>query len=232
MQAKLWRLSQERRCERVGGREPIDVDVRIICASQQDLKAAVIQGRFRSDLYAYFTAVQVVVPPLRERREDVLVIAEHVLEARSVTLDKSPKGFSQSSRDLLLHYSFPGNVGELEQMVKRAVASGRDGEPVQPWELCGFQTCPYLGGAPQSTCGFCAEGLAAKVEIQEVSALTTLAIAREAFERDYILAVLKQVDGSRTNAAAVLGLSRKALWDKCKRYGISSAKGEAEEGDE
>ncbi len=232
VQAKLWRLSQERRCERVGGREPIDVDVRIICASQQDLKAAVIQGRFRSDLYAYLTAVQVVVPPLRERREDVLVIAEHVLEARSVTLDKSPKGFSQSSRDLLLHYSFPGNVGELEQMVKRAVASGRDGEPVQPWELCGFQTCPYLGGAPQSTCGFCAEGLAAKVEIQEVSALTTLAIAREAFERDYILAVLKQVDGSRTNAAAVLGVSRKALWDKCKRYGISSAKGEAEEGDE
>ncbi len=230
LQTKVWRLLQGRKCERVGGREPVEVDVRIICASRQDLKEAVAQGRFRSDLCDQLAAVQVVVPPLRERREDVLVIAEHVLETSSTKLDKSLKGFSQPSRELLLHYSFPGNVEELEQMVERAVALGRNGEPLQPWNLCGFQTCPYLGGASQSGCGFCAEGLSAKVE--ESSPLATLTTAREAFERDYIAAVLKQVNGSRTNAAAVLGLSRKALWDKCKRYGISSAKGEAEEGDE
>ncbi len=232
LQTKVWRLFQDRKCERVGGREPYDVDVRIICASRQDLKEAVTQERFRSDLCDQLAAVEIVVPPLRERREDVLVIAEHVLETSATNLDKSLKGFSQPSRELLLHYSFPGNVGELEQMVERAVALGRNGEPLQPWDLCGFQTCPYLGGAAQSGCGFCAEGLSTKVEESGSSPLATLATAREAFERDYIAAVLKQMDGSRTNAAAALGLSRKALWDKCKRYGISSAKGEAEEGDE
>jgi DNA-binding NtrC family response regulator len=229
VQAKVWRLVNEGRFERVGGRETLEVDVRIICASQQDLKESAVQGRFRKDFSDYLTAVQIIVPPLRERRDDVLVIAEHVLETRSTNLDKSLDGFAQPSRELLLHYSFPGNVGELEQMIERAVALGRDGEVVQPWDLCGFQTCPYLGGAPQADCGFCAEGLAAKVVKPETTAPATLATAREVFERDYIVAILKQVDGSRTNAAAVLGLSRKALWDKCKRYGISSAKGEAEE---
>ena len=232
LQNKLWRVLQERKFERVGGREPVEVDVRILCASRQDLTEAVVQGRFRQDLCEHLAAVQVVVPPLRERREDVLVIAEHVLERKSGSLNKSPKGFSQPSRELLLHFSFPGNVGELEQMVERAVGLGRNGEPLQPWDLCGFQTCPYLGGAPQPDCGFCAEGLSAKAGAPEGNPGATLAAAREAFEKEYIEAALKQVDGSRTTAAAVLGLSRKALWDKCKRYGISSAKGEAEERDE
>ena len=232
LQTKLWEAVKARTFQRVGGRESVELDVRIICASRQDLKEAVIKGRFRQDLADQLAAVQVSVPPLRERREDILVIAEHVLELNSGALNKSPKGFSQPSCELLLHYSFPGNVEELEQMVARAVALGRNGEPVQPWDLCGFQTCPYLGGAPQSACGFCAEGLSAKGEACDVPLATTLATAREAFEKDYIEAVLKQVDGSRTTAAAVLGLSRKALWDKCKRYGISSAKGEGEEKDE
>lgn len=229
VQAKVWRVVQERRFERVGGRETVDVDARLICATQRNLKEVAAQGRFHSAFSEHLTAIQIVVPPLRERREDVLVIAQHVLETRSASLGKALDGFAQPSRELLLHYSFPGNVGELEQMVERAVALGRDGEALQPWDLCGFHTCPYLGGARQAGCGFCAEGLAEKVEQPQATPPATLATAREAFERDYITAVLKQVDGSRTNAATILGLSRKALWDKCKRYGISSAKGEAEE---
>ena len=86
--------------------------------------------------------MQLTVPPLRERREDVLIIADHVLENQSANLGKALKGFAQPSRELLLHYSFPGNVGELEQMVERAVALGQEGEALQPWNLCGFQTCP------------------------------------------------------------------------------------------
>ncbi len=229
LQAKLLRLVQEKRFQRLGGRESIDVDVRIISAVQENLQAAVTEGRFRQELYTYLTPVQVVVPPLRERREDVLIIAEHVLESQSTNLGKTFKGFAQPSRELLLHYSFPGNVDELEQMVERAVALGHEGEALQPWNLCGFQTCPYLGGAPQSGCGFCTEGLAAETKKSGVAASVTLATAREAFERDYIIDVLKQVEGNRTNAANVLGLSRKALWDKCKRYGISSARGDADE---
>lgn len=232
LQRRVWQLLQERKCVRIGGREPLEIDVRVLCASQQDLKEAVAQGRFLPDLCDYLTAVQIVVPPLRERRDDVLVIAEHVLDARATILHKTLKGFSPASQDLLMRYSFPGNVGELEQVVDRAAALGRNGESLQPWDLCGFQTCPYLGGAPQPSCGFCTEGLSGKADKVESTTAATLAAAREAFERDYILGVLKQVDGSRTSAAAVLGLSRKALWDKCKRYGISSAKGEAEEGEE
>lgn len=230
-QEKLLGVLREGRFERVGGREAIEVDVRIVCASQQDLRERVAQGRFHRDLYDHLAAVQIDVPSLRERREDVLVIAEHVLETRSAKLGKALEGFAQPSRELLLRYSFPGNVGELEQMVERAVALGREGESLQPWDLCGFQTCPYLGGTPQAACGFCAEGLAVEAKKPIEVAPATLATAREEFERDYILGVLKQVEGNRTSAATVLGLSRKALWDKCKRYGISSVKGEAEEND-
>ena len=232
LQTKIVRLVQEKRFQRVGGRETIDVDVRIISAAQEDHQVAVTTGRFRRDLYDYLTAVQLTVPPLRERREDVLIIADHVLENQSANLGKGLKGFAQPSRELLLHYSFPGNVGELEQMVERAVALGQEGEALQPWNLCGFQTCPYLGGSPQAGCGFCAEGLSAETKKSSVAAQVTLATAREAFERNYILEVLKQVEGNRTKAANVLGLSRKALWDKCKRYGLSSPRGEAEEDDE
>ncbi|WHZ25009.1 MAG: Response regulator [Nitrospira sp.] len=232
IQEKLLRVLREGRFERVGGRESIEVDVRIVCASQQDLREWVDQGRFDRDLYDRLAAVQIDVPSLRERREDVLVIAEHVLETRSATFGKALDGFAQSSRELLMGYSFPGNVGELEQMVERAIALGREGESLQPWDLCGFQTCPYLGGTLQATCGFCAEGLAVEAKKPIEVASATLAAAREEFERNYILGVLKQVEGNRTSAATMLGLSRKALWDKCKRYGISSAKGEAEEDDD
>jgi DNA-binding NtrC family response regulator len=232
IQSKLLRLLQEGQFQRVGGREAIEVDVRIICASHTDLKEEVAQGRFGEALHGALTAVQIAIPPLRERAGDVLVIAEHILETRSAKLSKSFDGFAQASRELLLRYSFPGNVGELEQMIERAATLGRDGETLQPWDLCGFQTCPYLGGVPQTACGFCAEGLAAEAKEMIAPVPATLAMAREEFERDYIIGVLKQVGGNRTGAANLLGLSRKALWDKCKRYGISPARDVSEENDE
>lgn len=229
VQVKLLRVLQERQFERVGGNETIESDVRVVCATQKDLRKEVAQGRFREDLYYRLNVVQIIVPPLRDRREDALLIAEHVLQTRSTKLCKNLKGFAQPSRELLLKYSFPGNVRELENMVERAVALGREGESVQPWDLCGFQSCPYLGGAPQESCGFCSEGLAVGTKRPAEGTTSTLAAAREQFERDFILDALKKVDGSRTNAAHLLGLSRKALWEKCKRYGISSAKDEGED---
>ena len=131
-----------------------------------------------------------------------------------------------------MRYSFPGNVGELEQMVDRAAALGRNAEPLANRGIsAASKPVPILGRTPAQLRvlyrGFDGEGRQGRAATS-----ATLAVARESFERDYILSVLKQVDGSRTSAAAVLGLSRKALWDKCKRYGISSAKGEAEEGED
>ena len=227
VQVKLLRVLQERQFERVGGSETVEVDVRLVCATQKDLKKEVQQGRFREDLYYRLNVVPVILPPLRERREDVLLIGEHMLQARAAKTSKPLKGFSQRAQELLLRYSFPGNVRELENMIERAVALGRPEEDVQPWDLCGFSACPYLGGTQQDTCGFCSEGLTGKRATS--AALDSLASAREGFEKDYILTVLERVGGSRTEASRLLGLSRKALWEKCKRYGIPSSRGEADD---
>jgi len=228
VQVKLLRVLQERKFERVGSNETIEVDVRLVCATQKDLRKEVAAGRFREDLFYRLNVVQIVIPPLRERQEDIMVIAEHVLQACSGKLQKKLRGFSQPARELLLRYSYPGNVRELENMVERAVALGREREAVQPQDLCGFQTCPYLGGPPQESCGFCSEGLSQGSKKKEAP-LTSLSTAREGFERDYIVSVLERVEGSRTTASKILGLSRKALWEKCKRYGIPSAREEGEE---
>ncbi|WP_455243659.1 sigma-54-dependent transcriptional regulator, partial [Petrachloros mirabilis] len=230
VQVKLLRVLQERKFERVGGNNTIDVDVRVVCATQKDLRKEVSQGRFREDLFYRLNVVQVVIPPLRARQEDILVIAEHVLQTCSTKMNKKLKGFSSTARELLLRYSFPGNVRELENMVERGVALGRDQQSIQPADLCGFQSCPFTGGAPQDSCGFCNEGLSGHKRTERP--MTSLAAAREEFEKEYIVSVLERVEGSRTTASKILGLSRKALWEKCKRYGIPSAKDEAETEDD
>lgn len=230
VQVKLLRVLQEHKFERVGSNETIEVDVRLVCATQKDLRKEVAAGRFREDLFYRLNVVQIVIPPLRERQEDILVIADHVLQACSGKLHKKLRGFSQPARELLLRYSYPGNVRELENMVERAVALGREGDAIQPADLCGFQSCPYLGGSPQESCGFCSEGLSVGSKKKEVP-LTALATAREGFEKEYIVSVLERVEGNRTTASKILGLSRKALWEKCKRYGIPSARDEGDEAD-
>jgi DNA-binding NtrC family response regulator len=234
VQVKLLRVLQEKQFERVGGNETIETDVRLVCATQKDLKKEVQQGRFREDLYYRLNVVPIQLPPLRARREDIMLIAEHVLQTRAARMNKVVKGFSQSSREILLRYSFPGNVRELENMVERAVALCRPGDDVQAWDLCGFPTCPFLGGPPQEGCGFCSEGLAGRRAATQANvphAMESLAAAREQFEKQYILSVLERTEGNRTMAAKILDLSRKALWEKCKRYGIPSSRngGEAED---
>jgi len=234
VQVKLLRVLQERQFERVGGNETIESDVRLVCATQKDLKKEVQRGRFREDLFYRLNVVPVQLPPLRARREDVLMIAEHVLQTRAARLNKTAKGFSQSSREVLLRYSFPGNVRELENMIERAVALCRPNEEVQAWDLCGFPSCPYLGGPPQEGCGFCSEGISGKQAAPAGGPVhaDSLAAAREQFERQYILSVLDRTQGSRTMAAKILALSRKSLWEKCKRYGIPSGRNGKDTDDE
>ncbi len=228
-QGKLLGVLQEHQFERVGGSHAIEVDVRLVCATQKDLSKEVQAGRFREDLFLRLNVVPVLLPPLRERREDIMIIAEFLLQSRAARATKNLKGFSQPAQELLLRYSFPGNVRELETMVERAVTLCRDHEEVLGWQLCGFSSCPFLGGAPQDACGFCREGLSGKGERASEGVPDSLAQAREQFERQHILSVLERVQGSRTEAAKVLGMSRKALWEKCKRYGISSGKPDADE---
>src|SRR5437870_2466929 len=230
VQVKLLRVLQERQFERVGGNQTIEVDVRLICATQRDLKKEVQAGRFREDLYYRLSVVPIYLPPLRERKEDVMVLATHFLEGFAMRTGKRVKAFTQRSQELLLRYSFPGNVRELENTVERAVTLGHDGSEIEPWDLCGFPACLYLGGPPQPTCGFCSEG--ASMVDKRAALVDRLDTAREQFERQYILKALERTKDNKTEAAKLLGLSRKALWEKCKRYGISKAangaNGEAE----
>ena len=228
IQDKLLRVLRERKFERLGGREAIEADVRLVGATRVDLAQEVEKGRFREDLYRRLGTVQVVLPPLRQRSEDIVIIADHLLQEYSGRMNKRFKGFSSSARDLLLRYSFPGNVRELEKIIERGVAAGRDHEMIHPTDLCEFPSCPFTGGGPQESCGFCHEGLSGGGKARDTP-LTSLSAAREEFEKSHIISVLERVEGNRTTAAKVLGLSRKALWEKCKRYGIPSAREDAEE---
>lgn len=227
VQVKLLRVLQEKRFERVGGTETIESDVRLVCATQKNLKQEVDAGRFREDLFYRLNVVQVALPPLRDRREDVLILADHLLQRSTSRIPRAMKGFSPSARDVLLRYSFPGNVRELENTIERAVALAQDRDEIQAWDLCGQTGCPFLGGPLQSGCGFCQEGLSNVTGTQPKG---TLAEVRERCEREYILAVLAREGWSRTATSKSLGLSRKALWEKCKRYGIATP--DAEDGDE
>jgi len=227
VQVKLLRVLQERQFERVGGNQTIEVDVRLICATQRDLKKEVQAGRFREDLFYRLSVVPVHLPPLRERKEDVLVLADHFLEGFRLRTGKRIKTFSQRAQELLLRYSFPGNVRELENTVERAVTLSHDGKEIEPWDLCGFPACPYLGGPPQPNCGFCSEGV--PMAEKKTSLVDRLDSAREQFERQHIVKALERTKDNKTEAAKLLGLSRKALWEKCKRYGITKDTNGAEE---
>ena len=222
VQVKLLRVLQERRFERVGGSTTVEVDVRLVCASQRDLKKEVQAGRFREDLYYRLSVVPVYLPPLRERKEDIGLLAQHFLEKFGKRMGKTIGSLSEQSRAMLLQYSFPGNVRELENTIERAVTLSCHEGNIEPWELCGFPSCPYLGGPVQPTCSFCSEETHL-VTATKGALLEELAAAREQFERQYILKVLERTQGNKTEAARILGVSRKALWEKSKRYGISGA---------
>lgn len=224
VQVKLLRVLQEKRFERVGGTATIEIDVRLVCATQKNLKEEVEAGRFREDLFYRLNVVPIALPPLRDRREDVLILADHLLERSTSRIPRAMKGFSSSAREVLLRYSFPGNVRELENTIERAVALAQDRDEIQVWDLCGQTACPFLGGPVQSGCGFCQEGLSNVADAQSTG---TLAEVRERCEREYILAVLEREGWSRTAASKSLGLSRKALWEKCKRYGIATPDADA-----
>ena len=214
--------------ERVGGNETIEVDVRLVCATQKDLKKEVERGHFREDLFYRLNVVPVQLPPLRERKEDVFVIADQLLQVNGHRLNQPVKTLSRQARDVMMRYSFPGNVRELENTIERGVALSQHSQEIQVWDLCGQNNCPYAGGEPQEGCGFCAESCRDKSG--QVSDGESLAAARERFERSHIVEILDRTGWSKTMASKVLGLSRKALWEKCKRYGISTAEDAIENG--
>jgi len=122
VQVKLLRVLQEREFERLGGNDTLSVDVRLICATQKDLKEEIRKGTFREDLFFRLNVVPILLPPLRERREDILLLTDHFIEKFSRKMGKEIAGISEEAKTLLLKFPFPGNIRELENMLERAIA--------------------------------------------------------------------------------------------------------------
>ena len=197
LQAKLLRVVEERKFERLGGTRTLEVDVRFVSASTANLRKAVQARTFREDLYHRLGVVPLLVPPLRERREDILPLAETFLLREREGKGLRARVFEAETADALRGYHWPGNVRELRSVVERA-ALVTDGDSVTPAAL------PAQVREQPSTLW---AGRERRPSLKEV-------------EQAYIRYVLEQVQGSQTRAAAVLGISRKALWEKRRRYGI------------
>jgi len=204
VQVKLLRVLQERQFERVGGNETLAVDVRLICATQRDLKEEIRKGNFREDLYYRLNVVPITLPPLRERREDILLLAEHFVDKFSKKMGKEIAGLSEEGKALLLRYPFPGNIRELENMLERAIALIK-GKIIQPEDLPD-EVC----GQPSSIQDVC----------KRIRGSKPLASATKLFEKEYIQSVLEKTKGKKGQAADMLGISRKTLWEKIKELEI------------
>ncbi len=199
MQVKLLRAIQEKVVTRVGGTEPIPVDVRIVAATNQDLKRLVDQGRFRSDLYYRLNVVALEVPPLREHKDDVPLLALHFLQKHARRQGKEIDHIEPAMMEALMAYEFPGNVRELENIIERAVTLSQGGALTLrdlPQEVLGASGPPGPPG--------------------EGRPMPTL----QERERDYIVWVLKHTGGNKTRAAEILGIDRVSLWRKIKKYGL------------
>jgi DNA-binding NtrC family response regulator len=203
-QVKLLRVLQERQIERLGSNRPIDVDVRIISASLRPLETEITDGRFREDLFFRVNTVAIHVPPLRNRREDIPLLAETFLQQFQRERNKQIEGFTDEVLGLFDAYGWPGNVRELHNVVERAVLFC-SGQRITVEEL------------PVSVRGALPKGTAAP-EQREVMSLQK---ATELAEIEAIRSALMASEGRRTEAAHFLGISRKTLWEKIRHYGIT-----------
>ena len=198
MQVKLLRALQEREFERVGGTETIKVNVRLITATNVDLEQAVSDGRFRSDLYYRLNVFSIYLPPLRERKTDILLLADHFLEKYGRQNGKRIKRISTPAIDMLMTYHWPGNVRELENVVERTtlVCEGN--------VIHGYHLPPTLQTAEGS-------GTVTKMSLDQ---------AVNAFEKDLIQDALKTTRGNRARAARLLDTTERILGYKVKKYEI------------
>ncbi|MBW1911864.1 MAG: sigma 54-interacting transcriptional regulator [Deltaproteobacteria bacterium] len=204
MQAKLLRVIQEREIQRVGSDRVIKVDVRILAATNRDLKEDVSSGGFREDLYYRLNVVNIRVPSLRDRMDDIPLLAQHFLDRYARKNRKQVKGFSPLAMDMLLKYEWPGNVRELENAVERAVIL-LSGDRITEKELPIVITQSYSGGGELQT----SHGV--------ISELRSL----EEIEKQAILNAFETAGGNKSETARILGINRKTLHKKLKGYGVA-----------
>jgi len=201
LQVKLLRFLQEMAFQRVGGRKNIEVNVRVVAATNVDIQEAMRTGAFREDLFYRIGVVSLKLPPLRERGQDVILLAEHFLRKHGESMDRKPKGFSEDVVALLVNHSWPGNVRELENTIRRAVVMA-SGPLIMPGDL----------------------GLEAQdVETQNYSHMenATLKEARQMVEKKMVEAALAKSKGNVLKASEALGISRPTFYDLLRKHGIA-----------
>lgn len=218
IQAKILRLLQEKSIERLGGRSPIPVDVRVIAATNRDLEAALTEGRFREDLYYRLKVVTMFLPPLRERTGDTAILAEHFLKRFSREMGVDCPGISEEAKAVLESYSWPGNVRELANTIQKALIFSR-GAPISSEEISEAivmetdtrETSEQF--QPDSIQEWIKVGLSRKGE-NVFNAMV------DEFSRILLAEALSLTSGNRSQAAKLLGLSRPTLLAKIEKYGI------------
>ena len=209
LQPKLLRVLQERRFERLGGNKTINVDLRLICATNRNLSEMVQQGKFREDLYYRLNVVQLQLPPLRERRDDIPLLAQQFLEKAAHQFQKTARNFSQAALETLEDYNWPGNVRELENVVQRGVALS-DGATVDVYNLpSSMRSARSERQEPVSVAG---------IETQPLSQSYEEEVKR--FKRALILRTLRQCDWRKAECARTLGVARGYLHRLINHLGI------------
>jgi two-component system nitrogen regulation response regulator NtrX len=219
-QAKILRILQEQKFERVGGSQTISVDVRIVAATNKDLKAEIARGNFREDLYYRLNVVPFVVPPLRDRKEDIPLLAQHFLKEFSLSHGKTHRSLTPEGLDVLKSYSWPGNVRELKNLIERVIILTSEAESASP--ITAADLLSHLQD----------EALTARVVSDESDILDTddlqsknLKDARHEFEKEFILKTLKEQDWNISRTAQILGIERSHLHRKIKSFGIEAENG-------
>ena len=205
MQAKLLRVLQERRFERVGGSESIEVDVRVVAATNRPLQRLVKQGKFREDLYYRLNVVRFELPPLRERVEDIPLLATHFTEKYGRPRETA-KQISPAAMEQLLNYAWPGNVRELENVIERACVTSRD-------------SLIDVGNLPPELTAPVASNLPFPVSLER-QLPELLRQATSNIEKQYLRKALKKAHGNVARTAKICGLSRRSVTAKIAEYGI------------
>ncbi|MDR1411486.1 MAG: sigma-54 dependent transcriptional regulator [Spirochaetaceae bacterium] len=231
LQVKLLRVLQERKIRRLGGTGDIPVNARIISATNRDLETMVKSGGFREDLYFRLNVFRLIVPPLRDRREDIPPLAEHLLRALGSRMGLAPRKLSGEALEKLRRYSFPGNVRELENILERALIYG-EGNVIGAGDIELHRAAGLGGPEPAETApegaGYSSSGEDAATAGRifgggSSSGNTGGASAPrplESWEKEAVLEALGRCNGNRTKAAKELGITRKTLLNKVKAYGI------------
>ena len=207
LQVKLLRVLQDKRFEPVGSSKTVEVDVRLIAATNQDLEVAIRERRFREDLFYRLNVIPIEVPPLRDRREDIPLLAQHFVERIAAEKDKPVDGIAQDALDRLCDHDWPGNVRELENLIERLVVLCGEGE-IRLEDLP-----PKLREGPSTPFAQAPRVTASGLPFNEVV---------DRFETDLILQALEQTHWNKNQAARLLGLNRTTLLEKIKKKGLEA----------